>query len=710
APLADLLSEIDATLTRFLAGERTPMSWANMLGGNAIDLPQQVVFTVQPHLDYGNLLPATDAIGALRARVAEFGYDDHPDVSVRLTGGAALGYDELRSVVRGAERAAMLALVLVAACLIIGLRSLSLVIATLLALVVGLVLTASFATLAVGTLNMISVAFAVLYVGLGVDFAIHLCLRYRELAGARLQEAAMLAAARHVGVSLALCALTTAIAFFAFIPTSYRGVAELGLISGVGIIIGLVVSLTLLPAVLRALPAPRPPRRSASARLLQTTGRMRNKHILIVAAICAIAALFALPYARFDHNPLHLNDPFAESITTLQDLDDDDSMDFIAAIAPDQGAAATLSARLTALPTVAEVITIDDLVPEAQDEKLALIDDMRFTLGDVLEPAAPTPLSPGVAGPALVELALAIDDIPPDHALAATFTSLGATVQRLRAMLDGLPTAAALEQQVALERMLMHHFPDQLERLRRGLEAERITQDALPEPLLRRWVTEGGRYRLEIRPRDDTGSSQALARFVDEVRGVLGASVTGTPVINIEAGRAVTVAFYEAFAAAGVLITALLFCVLRRLREVAVVLTPLLLAGLLTTAINIALGIPFNFANIIALPLLLGIGVDSALHILHRYKTTGQDDAPLLATSSARAVLFSALTSAASFGNLAVSDHAGTASMGIMLTVGLSMTLLCTLVVLPALLRHFVEVSGSLTSRAQPGLHGRPPD
>ena len=243
----------------------------------------------------------------------------------------------------------------------------------------------------------------------------------------------------------------------------------------------------------------------------------------------------------------------------------------------------------------------------------------------------------------------------------------------------------------------MRHFPDQLARLQAGLDAVPVTEAALPAELLRRWVSADGRYRLEIQPAERLTGNAALARFVEEVRSVAGPDVTGTPVINIEAGRAVTTAFYEAFGAAGILITVLLYGVLRRVREVATVLAPLLLAGLLTTAFTVVFGIQFNFANIIALPLLMGIGVDSALHILHRYKTTGQDDVPLLATSSARAVLFSALTSAASFGNLAVSAHAGTASMGIMLTVGLTMTLLCTLVVLPALLQRYVEPSGSLT-------------
>ena len=694
--LASVLGSIGTTIEQFLRGGTTPMSWAELLGGDAVEFPRRAVFTVQPSLDYGSLLPAAQAIGALRARIAELGYDGRSDIQVRLTGGAALGYDELLSVVRGAERAALIALGLVAACLIVGLRSFSLVFATLLALVCGLALTACFATVAVGTLNMISVAFAVLYVGLGVDFAIHLCLRYRELAGERSKEAALHTAVRHVGVSLALCALTTAIGFLAFLPTSYRGVAELGLISGAGILIGFVVSLTLLPALLRILPAPRAPQRPAMVRTA-TAGTKRRGWVLVTAALGGLAAMAALPYAEFDHNPLHLNDPDAESVTTLSDLDRSESIYTIAAIARDRDGAVALATRLERLPTVDTVVSAADLIPQAQDEKLRLIDELSLTLGDVLDPAAPTPVTPIAVGRALAKLEHALLDASPTGALAASYRELAVTLSKLRASLDALPVAAATTHIVNLEYQLMHHFPDQLARLRSGLEAGPVTEAVLPAELLRRWVSPDGRYRLEIQPVERLTSNAALASFVEDVRAVAGPDVTGTPVTNIEAGRAVTTAFYEAFGAAGVLITLLLFWILRRIREVAMVLAPLLLAGLLTTAFNVIFGLQFNFANIIALPLLMGIGVDSALHILHRYKTTAQDDVPLMATSSARAVLFSALTSAASFGNLAVSAHAGTASMGIMLTVGLTMTLLCTLVVLPALLQRYVEPSGSLT-------------
>ncbi|MEQ8231539.1 MAG: MMPL family transporter [Gammaproteobacteria bacterium] len=698
ARLARVLSTIATRIDAFLDGDDTPMSWQALLGGNTIEAPTRVVFTVQPRIDFNSLLPAEEAIAAARAHARALGYGPDSSVEVRLTGAAALGYDELYSVMHGAERAGLAAFTMVAACLVIGLGSLSLVVATLVTLVVGLLLTACFAALAIGTLNMISIAFAVLYVGLGVDFAIHVCLRYRELSRGRAKRDAILATARHIGVSLALCALTTSIGFLAFLPTSYRGVAELGLIAGVGILIGLVVSLTLLPSLLEILPAVRARTHARTARLLEhTTAPRHTRQVIALALLAGAAAAITLPHAHFDHNPLHLNDPRAESVRTFEDLARDRGVYTIEVLEPDAASARQRAAALAALPAVDTVTSAADLVPAAQDDKLALVGDLAFTMGGSLAPGDASRIEPTEVRARLASLVRELRSAAPGAPLAGAFETLAQSLARLRDGLAGLPAEAATERLAALEAVLMRHFPQQLERLDAALAATPFTFEDLPRALRERWVSADGRHRLEVAPAANLDDNDALEHFVGAVQEVVGPQATGTPIINIEASRAVTQAFYQAFATAGVCIALLLWIILRRVVEVLVVLAPLLLAGLLTTAWSVLLDVPFNFANIIALPLLMGIGVDSALHIMHRYKTTGRDDVSLMSSSSARAVLFSALTTTASFGNLALSPHAGTASMGVMLSVGLAMTIVCTLVVLPALLRRYVQPTGSLT-------------
>jgi hypothetical protein len=207
----------------------------------------------------------------------------------------------------------------------------------------------------------------------------------------------------------------------------------------------------------------------------------------------------------------------------------------------------------------------------------------------------------------------------------------------------------------------------------------------LPEDLIEQWVSKDDHYRVTVFPRENLNDNAAIRRFVAAVRTVAPDAI-GFPVIYLEAGDAVVKAFKQAFLMALVAVTFLLLILLRPKSDTLLVLLPLLLAGILTGAASVIVRIPFNFANVIALPLLLGIGVDSSIHMVHRMRAAPPAGGQLLETSTARAVLYSSLTTICSFGNLAVSPHQGMASMGVLLTIGIGFTLLCTLVVLPALM------------------------
>lgn len=689
-----LLNAVNTAMEGWLNGDRTPLSWQRLFSEQPEELPTRYLMVVQPHLDYSEILPGAAAIAALRAASESIRADYQAPINIRLTGGAALGYDELSSVIRGAEQAGVLAFLMVALCLMLGLRSFSLVIATLVALIVGLIFTATFAVAAVGSLNMISVAFAVLYVGLGVDFAIHICLRYRELCAITDQREAVLRATRHIGGSIALCALTTALAFFAFIPTAYRGVAELGLISGVGMFIGLLVSLTLLPAILTVLPAPKSPPRPVADNATgpHSTNSGTRRLILALSTVAVLIAIALLPRTEFDLDPINLNDQQAESVRTFNELARDDSHSLYALnlLADSAEEARQIAGELAALDEVSSAISIHSLIPRDQSDKLAIIDELNFTLGVSLDAVNAAPTQPSDVS-ARLESIRQLSTPADNNASALTpplerFNQLGAAITQQLAAAD----KTAAQTTAALEDHLMHHFPEQLERLREALGAQAVEPNNLPAALKQLWVSADGRYRVEVRPADTLSTNAAMERFVDVARSVGGTTMTGAPVINVEASRAVLVAFTQAFATALVLISVLLWCIFGRIGEVLIALAPLLIAALVTTAIAVILQLPFNFANVIALPLLMGIGIDSAIHMMHRYKSPGRRDRSLLRTSTARAVLFSALTTTASFGNLAGSPHAGTASMGVMLSIGLGVTLLCTLIVLPALLHQFV--------------------
>ena len=233
--------------------------------------------------------------------------------------------------------------------------------------------------------------------------------------------------------------------------------------------------------------------------------------------------------------------------------------------------------------------------------------------------------------------------------------------------------------------MLLASLPGRLEALNASLDADYISLETLPDQLKRLWVSADGKRRIEIYPKQDMQDNRALREFVRGVQSV-SPGVTGAPINNLEASDAVAAAFRQAFLYAFIAITLMLFILLTRKRDVFLVLVPLLTAALVTGGVAVLAGLPLNFANVIALPLLLGIGVDSGIHIIHRFRTDLPDGRNILATSSARAVIVSSLTTMGGVGNLALSPHAGTASMGMLLTLGIGVTLACMLLVLPALL------------------------
>ncbi len=689
--LAPLLAQINQALEAAIRQEAYRVSWHRLMSGEAADeaLHRQFIL-LQPELDYAGLLPARPAILRIQELVTALGIRENIGAEVRLTGGAVLAYEELLSVSRGTGLAIVLALCTVTAIMLFGLGSLRLMLATLLTLLFGLILTATFAAFAIGKLNLISVAFAVLYIGLGVDFAIHYCLHYRELLFKGMENAAALKdSSVTIGGSLLLCSITTAIGFFAFIPTDYDGVAELGLISGVGMFISLLVTLSLLPALLSLMPLKARQRQDQRSDFVEALLFLPSKYakaVKITSALVVIALLGFLAGIRFDYNTLNLQDPDNESVQTYQALLADGNTSPWTGIILAQGRAEALALydKFSRLPVVEKVVWIEDFIPLKQDEKLALIDDMALLLGDLPD----------------AEQAAGISDAQRMQSLRAfvkklrgarlseqdpAFSRLEQNLSEYLALLSSQERAGAAGKLAHLEQMLLASLPGRLETLKNSLNADYVSAASLPPDLSARWHSESDHYLLEIYPREDLNDNRAMRRFVEALQAA-DARIIGAPIINIEASDAVVAAFTQAFSYAFVLISVFLLILLKHKGDAIYILAPLLMAAVCTGGISVMLDIPLNFANIIALPLLLGIGVDSGIHMLHRFRTGLPENGNLLATSSARAVLVSTLTTIGSIGNLAFSPHLGTASMGKVLTIGIAVTLVCMLIVLPSLL------------------------
>lgn len=664
------------------AGGNEQLDWQALLNNGKADSHGLRRFILaQPKLDYGALSPGAAAGQAVRAIVHDLKLDAEPGLRVRLTGSVALNDEEFASVAEGMGIAALGSLLLVAVLLFFALRSIRIIVPILLTLGAGLIATTAFGIAAIGALNLISVAFAVMFIGIAVDFGIQFGVRFRDQHFHHPEQAAALhATARIIALPLLLAAVSTAAGFLAFTPTDYAGVAELGLIAGGGMIIALICNLTLLPALI-AIAKPPPERESVGFRWaapLDTFLRRRRYGVMATAALLGIVSIGIVTQLRFDFDPLNLKDPKAESVATMFDLAKNlESTPYTAQIlTKDLAAADALAGQLKQLPEVARVMTLSSFVPDDQEGKLQILRDTQMILTATL---TPTDFAPPPRDAELLKVTQ--DFLAALDRHRAKVTEAGNLADALR------PMATNADKIFALQHAAVSGLNLQLTTIRDLLMAQPVTAESLPGELRDSWIAADGRARIEIYPQGNPREPETLLRFNLALQNIT-PDVSGTTIAIAESGKTVVSAFVKAALGAVVVITALLLFSLRRVFDSLALLAPLLLAALLTLATSVVLRIPINFANIIGLPLLLGLGVSFAIYFVTYWQTGGRFP---LQSSMARAVTFSASTTLVAFGSLAMSGHPGTASMGEILTIALLYSLLCTCFLLPALLRQDKE-------------------
>ena len=681
APFAQALGAFHEALASAVAGHAMPLSWQNLLAGSLVAEAGRYRFVLsRPHLDYGALQPGGAASDAIRAAAAKLEFVRGGQAHVRITGAVALADEEFATVAQGALAGTIGSALLIVLWLTLAVRSWRLIVPIVLTLGLGLAVTTGFAAVAVGTLNLISVAFAILFVGIAVDFAIQFSVRTRE----GLRETANWADALArttalVGPQILVAAAATAAGFLAFVPTDFSGVAELGLIAGVGMLVAFLATLIFLPAAL-TLFRPKPEAHEIGFAWGDTVeGGLRRARWPVLGGFAALALAGAalLPRLAFDSDPLHTKDPGTEAMRTLFDLMDSPltnpySSDMLEV---SQARADAVAMELRKLPLVAEALTLSSLVPEDQPAKLALIADAANILGPTLAPRTPAaPVQPAdirlAARTALSQLSRVLPKLPAGDPLALIAADLRA--------LTTAPDDVLMAANTALTRFL----PLQLDRLRVALAAKPVTIADIPADIARDWRLPDGRARVQALSRPAVRESGGLHAFVAQVLTVA-PEAGGSAVGIVQTAATIIGAFRNAAIGALIAIAVILFLVLRRPLDVGLVMAPLLLSALMTVVIAVAVPLPLNFANIIALPLLLGVGVSFNIYFVMNWRA-GHDR--FLGSATARAIIFSALTTGTAFGSLALSRHPGTASMGTLLLISLGCTLVATLVFVPTLL------------------------
>ncbi|MBI2738503.1 MAG: MMPL family transporter [Rhodospirillales bacterium] len=699
------LKALTATFEKALAREPAFFSWRTLVAGDSPDMHDtRRLILVQPEMDYSQLQPGRGASDAIRAIARSLDLDAAHGVTVRLTGQVPLADEEFGSL---ADDAGLITIAMMAAVLGIlwlAVRSKRIVIAVLCTTLIGLVLTAAIGLLAVGRFNLISVAFIPLFVGLGVDFSIQFSVR--ALAERLVQpslEAALAATGAAIGKALALSAAAIGVGFFAFLPTSFLGVAELGTVAGLGMIVAFALTIVLLPAFLILLRAPQAGMKEVGFTMLAPIDELVHRHrraVLVTALAAAIAATALLPFARFDYNPLNLKSPRVESMTTLLDMQHDRnwSLDSINILVPSLADAAPLMQKLAELPEVSRVVSLQSFVPENQKEKLVLIGDAVDVVAPVLDvEPAPPPTDADLQqrlGATAISLRQAAEH-GPDPAAAASARRMADVLDRLKAATPEVRAAAATA--VVTPTRIM------LDQVRAELKARPISLENLPGELIADWTAVDGRARLLVLPKDDHDDA-SLRRFARAVQSVA-PDATGWPISTAASGESIVHAFLQAGAYSFLAITVLLVAVLRRMRDVVLTMVPVMLSGLLTFGTCAAFDLPLNFTNIIALPLLFGVGVAFNIYFVLAWRA---GETAMLQSSLMRAVVFSAMTTATAFGALWLSSHPGTASMGRLLMISLGWELLVTLLFRPALLAQPAARAISIpSSRPEPSVARR---
>jgi hopanoid biosynthesis associated RND transporter like protein HpnN len=680
-PFLPALRGFHASLAAASAGHAAPLSWENLLAGPAAKLagPFRVVL-LQVRQDFGAVQPGGAATAAVRRAAAGLEFVKSGDAHVRLTGQVPLADEEFSSAAQGAVTGLALSFLLVLLWLFLALRSWRLILPVFFTLLLGLALTSGFAALAVGTLNLISVAFAILFVGIAVDFSIQFTVRFRDVHFAVADPvAALTLTGQRVGVQVLVASAATAAGFLAFVPTAFRGVAELGLIAGAGMLFAFMCTVTFLPAALSLF---RPPAEgaevgfSALAPVDRWVAVARWPVLGVFGAVFLAGSVLATRLG-FDSNTLHTKPAHSEAMETLMRLmlNPVTNPFTVDIMRPDVAAAQALAAPLARLALVDHVMSLYSYVPDQQADKIAVLQDAAGILAPVLDPGAvkPAPTAGGIRDAmvqCLQRLLPVLGKVPAGHPLRAIALDLQ--------VLSKADDTVLLNMNTALVRFL----PAQLGRLRLALAATPVTAADVPAYIRRDYVLPDGRARIQAVPKIAVTDSHLLRRFVTEVKGVA-PDAGGAAVSIVATSDTITGAFIQAALSATVAIAIILLVALRRVVDAALVLAPLLLSAAMTAAIIVLAGMSLNFANIIALPLLLGVGVSFNIYFVMNWRA---GERALLASPTTAAVIFSALTTGTAFGSLAVSSHPGTASMGTLLLISLGCTLVATLVFVPALL------------------------
>jgi uncharacterized protein len=700
------------TLDKGFAGfdsKKSALSMDSFLSGGADGKPsalenagRQQVLAIRPLKETDSFVPAEKAIKKVREELNILRQKpEFKGITAGITGVPVLEYEEMATSMDDMTIASVLSLALTVILLLFAFRGVKNTVAAMVALLIAISIAFGLATLFVGHLNILSMAFAVMLLGLGVEYSIQVVLRHQELLLHDSFETALQESLASNLRPVLLAFATTALAFLTFLLTDFRGIAELGLIAAMGVFVCFAATFTVLPALLvmmnkgQGARGKGPERQGQGARNKgQGIARFFARPSLIVAAtaLLALAGTAALPRVPFDFNMLNLQAKGLESVTYAYKLmkSKENSGYFGVSMAKDHDEAIRLTKRFEALPSVDHVVSLPALVPDQQPEKLAELERIKQVMAK-MQPVAYEENLRVMELPAIFEgfrerveklkLGLEAQKLPEAQPIA-TFLK---TLDRFFAGLEKEKDGNALTMLREMQEGMFAPLPEKLKLLKESLQARTVTEADVPQALKQRFVGKDGRLLLQIAPKKEIFNEQPLAEFVTQIKTV-DPHATGEPVSVYESFKILKLSYLEAFLYALGGVVLILLIAFRSLRSTLLGVTPLAVGLLLMVGGMWLFGLKFNVANIIVMPLLLGVGIDSAIYIISRH-LKGEESPVEVATSSAgKGVFLNALTILFSFGALMVARHQGVFSIGAIMSLGMTAIVLAFLVFLPALL------------------------
>jgi len=649
------------------------------------------------------------AVQRLRELVRET-QSDVPGVNAGITGEPVLNYDETRQAEQDVNRAALLALVLVATIFVCGYHEIRRPIMATVCLLTGIAYTLGFATLTVGHLNILSITLVPILIGLAIDFGVHLISRYEEeLRGGKNQSVAIRRALVFAGTGIFTSGFTTAGAFLAMLFTDFRGVREMGLISGIGLMVCIIPMMTLLPLMLarggKKLPDESARRRYSRRAEIEQVWLRRPKLVILCGTVLTLLAAAQIPRVKFDYNLLNLQTEGLQAVNLGEKLMHSGSQSLLSAvvIADSLPQATELEKNIKRLPSVASVSSMVKFLTEDQTRKLATLQEIKMRIGGIRIPPADTnsvdtaQLDRSLTSLRLV-LGFAVGKINSERGpeeLVTELSGLRDAIEHLRRLIEESPAHAATSL-TAWQRGLLGDLQETLTLIRDQDAGAPLTLEDVPMFLRERFISRSGKFLLQVYPRGDVWQRPVQKQFVEELRTVA-PGVTGSPVQIYEYTSMVKESFQKAGTYAAAVIAIMVLLHFRRLGSVLLAFVPVVLGFVWMLGLMTVLHISFNPVNIMSLTLVIGIGVTNGIHILNRFAEHPHPS--IMATSTGKAVLVSALNTIAGFGSLLVAKHQGISSLGAVMAIGTGTCMLASLTVLPAILHFLNQFGWSMTRK-----------